>query len=62
MPFASSWMVHDGYCQLSTYVARELNATLVVPGTHEQSYWVLDVADSQTEIRWMEPRVPYGQS
>ena len=48
-------MVHDGYCQLSTYVARELNATLVVPGTHEQSYWVLDVADSQTEIRWMEP-------
>ena len=48
-------MVHDGYCMRAAYIARELNATLVVPGPHEQSYWVMDVADSTTEMKWMEP-------
>ena len=48
-------MVHDGYCVPSAYVALELNATLVVPGPHEQSYWVTDVADSTSLLRWAEP-------
>ncbi len=55
MPFASSWLVHDGYCLPSAYVALELNATLVVPGPDEQSYWVTVIAESTSELWWKEP-------
>ena len=48
-------MVHDGYCVPSAYVALELNATLVVPGPDEQSYWVTEIPDSTSTLWWTEP-------
>ena len=56
MPFASSWLVHDGYCVPAAHVAYELNATFVEPGEHEQSYWEQYIeAGEGSVLRWQEP-------
>ena len=55
VPFASSWLVDDAYCLPATYVALDLNATLVVPGPDSQSYWEVAIADTRFNLRWGEP-------